>query len=424
MDTPVALVPPAVDVRMDLVQRVASSSGLQRSPRLRELLLFICERAIQNRTEELREQSIGCGVFGRRPDYSPGDDNIVRVEIRHLRKRLDEYFAGEGKDEPLTIVVPKGTYVPAFLPREVTPATEAPELAPVAVHAARPGWHWASVVLSVVLAVVCVGLWQTNRRLVLQSSGLASAGRAPIWQYLFNDDHQTFIVCADSTLVVAQTLMRHPVTLDQYLAGDYPNLPEAGALAQLLQKWQFTDMTDVRLVQRIYRLNADHWDKVSIRSARSTQIQDFKNGNIVLLGSSRSNPWDTLFEASLNFQFGFEEATRTPLILNRAPAPGEEREYRAARAGESGQAFSTIAFVPNLRHTGNVLIIAGSTGDSTEATGEFLTNPKTSAALVELLKAKNQGRLPYFEALLRSRMSAGVAQNAEIVGVRVLPGEI
>ena len=424
MDTPVTLVPPTVDVRLELVQRVAASTGFQRSPRLRELLLFICERAVQNRTEELREQSIGCGVFGRRPDYSPGEDNIVRVEIRHLRRRLDEYFAGEGKDEPLTIVVPKGTYVPVFLTREVPPAAEVPERAPVPVPATQRTWRWWPIALNVVLAVACVVLWQANRRLAVQSSALAPTGRAAIWQYLFNDDHQTFIVCADSTLVVAQTLMQRAVSLDQYLAGDYLDLPDKGSLAQLLPRWQFTDMTDVRLVQRIYRLNADHWDKVSIRSARSTQIQDFKNGNIVLLGSSRSNPWDTLFEASLNFQFGFDEASRTPLIRNRAPAPGEEREYRAARAGESGQAFSTIAFVPNLRHTGNVLIVAGSTGDSTEATGEFLTNPKTSAALVELLKAKNQGRLPYFEALLRSRMSAGVAQNAEIVGVRVLPGEI
>jgi hypothetical protein len=59
---------------------VARSASFQRSPRLRELLLYICERAIQNRPQDLREQQIGCGVFGRKPEYNPGEDNIVRVE--------------------------------------------------------------------------------------------------------------------------------------------------------------------------------------------------------------------------------------------------------------------------------------------------------------------------------------------------------
>src|SRR5258707_1237461 len=91
--------PPVVDLRWEVVQRVATSTLFQRSPRLRELLLYICERSIQNRTEELREQQIGCGVFGPKSDYNPGEDNIVRVEIRQLRKRLQEYFASEGKDD-------------------------------------------------------------------------------------------------------------------------------------------------------------------------------------------------------------------------------------------------------------------------------------------------------------------------------------
>src|SRR5216684_1230965 len=111
--------PPVVDLRWEVVQRVATSTLFQRSPRLRELLLYICERSIQNHPEELREQAIGCGVFGRKADYNPGEDNIVRVEIRQLRKRLEEYFAAEGKDEQIVILIPKGAYVPAFAPRPV-----------------------------------------------------------------------------------------------------------------------------------------------------------------------------------------------------------------------------------------------------------------------------------------------------------------
>src|SRR5579885_3242279 len=97
--------PASVDERWEVVHKVAGSASFQRSPRLRGLLIYICERAIQNRPEELREQQIGCGVFGRKPDYNPGEDNIVRVEMRQLRKRLEEYFATEGKNDPYSIVV-------------------------------------------------------------------------------------------------------------------------------------------------------------------------------------------------------------------------------------------------------------------------------------------------------------------------------
>ena len=70
------------------------------------------------RLENVREQPIGTRVFGRAPDYNLNEDNIVRVEARELRKRLETYFAGEGRNEPLLIEVPKGAYVPVFKLRE------------------------------------------------------------------------------------------------------------------------------------------------------------------------------------------------------------------------------------------------------------------------------------------------------------------
>ena len=135
MNTSVAPRTPAADARWELARTVAASTSFHRSPRLRELLLYICERTVQNRQAELREQQIGCAVFGRKPDYNPGEDNIVRVEIRQLRKRLEEYFATEGKDEPFVIVIPKGAYIPMFDPRacepvaaQAVPAVEAPKV--------------------------------------------------------------------------------------------------------------------------------------------------------------------------------------------------------------------------------------------------------------------------------------------------------
>jgi hypothetical protein len=430
MQTPTATAPALADARWELVQRVAGSASFQKSPRLRELLLHICERAIQNRPEDLREQLIGQRVFGRKADYSPGEDNIVRVEVRQLRKRLEDFFATEGKDEPVVIVIPKGAYVPGFEPRAPLPVmaeTSVPIPAPV-----RPSsWTaWTSSAVIVVLALVCLWLWQDNRiaRHDLAVIANADSNRGPLWPLLFNADQSTRVVCADSSLVAAQTILRRTLSLEEYLSRDYgataSRSPEAKTLLHSLPLWQFTDIADVRLVQGLYRLNANHWDKVSIRTAKTAELQDFKDGNAVILGSVRSNPWNRLFEPLLNFQFDFDEQSRMAFIRNKAPLAGEQPVYRAAKPGDSGEAYSIIALVPNLRHTGSVLVIAGTTGESTEATGEFITNREASAGLIDALLRKNQNRLPYFEVLLQSGTMAGVAKNPEVVAIRILSDAI
>jgi len=440
MSTPVAPSPPSVDNRWELVQRVAASAAFQRSPRQRELLQYVCERSLQNHPEQLREQSIGCAVFGRKADYNPGEDNIVRVEIRQLRKRLEDYFSNQGKDEPVVISIPKGAYVPRFEIRENEATHEATEVAVVVnqpTMQSRPGRTsllWLLLGAIVILALVSVFLWRDNRdkdrRLAAATRSVPE--RSALWPLLFNNDQPTFVVCADSTLVVAEWLLHRSISLDEYVSRDpaptSKRLNDTASLAESLafsrQRWQFTDITDVRLVQRLYRLNADHWDKVTVRSARTAQLQDFKNGNTVLLGSNRSNLWNRLFEPMLNFRFVYNEDARSAAIENMKPQAGEERLYHAARPGESGESYALIALVPNLRHNGSVLMIAGSTAEGTEAAGEFIMNSSTSKPYVDSLMKRNRNKLPYFEVLLRSGTLAGIAKNAEVVADRILPDGI
>jgi hypothetical protein len=66
-------------------------------------------------------------------------------------------------------------------------------------------------------------------------------------------------------------------------------------------------------------------------------------------------------------------------------------------------------------------MIAGTTGEGTESAGEFIMNPATSSGLINRLSARNKGRIPYFEILLKSGTLAGVAKNAEIVAEHLVP---
>ena len=97
------------------LQRLLASETFSRAPRLRAVLKFFIDSLLEGRAEEIHEQSIGQAVFGRPTGYSQGDDNIVRVNVRLLRVRLEEYYRAEGQDEPWQIAIPKGRYVPELI---------------------------------------------------------------------------------------------------------------------------------------------------------------------------------------------------------------------------------------------------------------------------------------------------------------------
>lgn len=99
-------------MRLDVVQRVASSPILKESKRLRELFLFLCERALHDPGMAIHEQEVGTEVFGRPADYDTSEDTLVRVHASRLRKKLQQYFSSEGLHEPIVIEIPKGGYPP------------------------------------------------------------------------------------------------------------------------------------------------------------------------------------------------------------------------------------------------------------------------------------------------------------------------
>src|ERR1039458_8664612 len=176
------------DDRWALVERVAASQIFQKSPRLREFLLYVCETTLRNHLEDVREQQIGVHVFNRRPDYNMSEDSIVRVQARELRKRLALYFDTEGKDEPLVISIPKGGYIPVFAPRGSIihklvadelhadlGAEEHPAAAPGSAPAPRFGWP---LLIAGALVVAIMG-WAVGTLFPLRQERVPSTAAVP-----------------------------------------------------------------------------------------------------------------------------------------------------------------------------------------------------------------------------------------------------
>jgi TolB-like protein len=96
------------------VARITASDLFAGAERLCRFLLFTVESKLDGRESHVKEYVLGRDVFDRGSDYDTRLDPIVRVEARRLRARLAEYYLGPGRDEPLRLEYPKGSYVPVF----------------------------------------------------------------------------------------------------------------------------------------------------------------------------------------------------------------------------------------------------------------------------------------------------------------------
>jgi len=145
-----------------------SSGALDRSQNLQKLLVYICRRYFDGQQDDLKEYTIATEALGRPPQFDQKKDSIVRVEIHRLRKRLAQYYADEGKDKAVEIVIPEGKYVPRFVSRadtviHVTPSRTLPSSplpsTNVATDRFRPYLWWATATV-VVLTIAGLLMWR------------------------------------------------------------------------------------------------------------------------------------------------------------------------------------------------------------------------------------------------------------------------
>jgi hypothetical protein len=418
--------PPQSDPRWKLVERVAASASFQRSKRVRDFLLFICERALDDPNAPIREPDIRKSVFGRSADPEDPEDTLVRVQASQLRKRLQVYFSTEGADEPLLVEVPKGSYTPLFRERPVErpgPAHPGPD-----VPAPPPPPRWrgrVSAATAAVLAVLCIVLLIQNRRLraTMPETPLSlSPSVDRLWRQMFGDA-RVYVVLSDSNATMFQDLIKYQLTLPEYQRQHFTALieerltdPAARVWATQLMNREFTSVADLHVARRLVTINTLQGRPSDVVVARHVDATRFESHNVVLAGPRRANPWLELYESKLNFRSRFTEGDRRAYLDNTAPQAGESATYQVVwnHAG-----YCRVAYLPNAAETHGVLILSGTDMSSSDAGSEFITSEHWVKPLLDDLGAKPGERIPYFEALLRAQLIlGGSAPNFERISLR------
>jgi TolB-like protein len=161
--------PTADDVRHQL-DRLLASAGFANAGRMSRFLKFVVDKTLAGEGERLKEYVIGIEVFDRDASYDPRLDSIVRVEAARLRAKLAEYYAGQGRGDPIVLSLPKGGYAPIVARTSGAPvANGAPrangaaalaaaqvERPPRQTHATRWGWAFGALLAAGAVAAAVV----------------------------------------------------------------------------------------------------------------------------------------------------------------------------------------------------------------------------------------------------------------------------
>ncbi len=429
-----------------LACRIAASKRLCKSDLLPRFLLYICEQTLMGNAQTISEQRIGIHIFNRPTDYNPGEDNIVRSYARMLRKRIDEYFESEGSHEPMRMVIPRGGYVPVFAtsrhssPGEIKdPDRDSTKVAPSTPSPVHPAPHpvaesevnesgvrsprqlvWATGLICLLIGCFLGSFawWAIHGRDRAATQELAD----PIWTELFQANRNTLIVPADSGLGILQNLTGRLISLETYANGSYfsgeKSLPgiDAGNLADLRQQ-RYTSVVDLNIVAELMQLPEISGGRAVIRYARSITAEDLKSSNVILLGSSHTNPWVSLFEDRMNFRLQYSSTVDRSLVLNVRPNGQEQTQYLNGSGEMANRTFGVIDYLPNLDGGGHVLIIQGLNMAATQAAADVLFYSPDMRPILDKARLPD-GSLRSFELLIQTNSIGATDPGAQIIATR------
>jgi hypothetical protein len=214
-------------------------------------------------------------------------------------------------------------------------------------------------------------------------------------------------------------------TLAEYLSRDF-NRETRGLSSERVDEVlnmgnrRYTSFVDLNIFRRLEQLPYATSGRLEVKYARDIQMNDLKQGNIILSGSRGANPWIELYEADMNFIGTNDAVHHTYCFTNRHPLAGETSNFSVTETDPKQRVLGVLAFLSNLDGSGNALIVEGNSMAGTEAIGDFLFDDD---ALLPFLRSvtRPNGTLSHFEVLIESNSVNGSAGPFHVLAYRKHP---
>ena len=432
----------SVEDGREAVRRIQQSEVFRGARALRHLVKFLAEKSLLGEADQLKEYSIGVDACGKGEDYDPREDSTVRIQAGRLRQKLAEYYKGEGKDDPIVVVLPKGGFRIDFLPRNepvaitepstevVAPATEKPS--PVVIT--KPGrWKVIALSLGALLGISLATLaWFVVdvRRDAGNQAALAhlwTPQMEQLWAPLL-DPERPVVVAISTPLFVGIEGLGYYRTVRTNRWEEAVDDPGLKAMLRGLKnpeispRHPYTGVADANAVFLLERLLA--LKKPDIFFSRNIDVtwRQLSDNNVLLIGSAR-------FSGELLQSL----PTRLRMTLDRDglrvldPQPGEKTLFadqanilQSASGTDDGEVYSLITHVAGPNGKGDVIAFSGNLNGGSLAAVEAFTNPDLGKVLVEKMRLPS-GEIPrYYQIGLKVKFRGGVPTDTSYLMHRVL----
>jgi hypothetical protein len=397
------------------VDRILHSRTFQNTEVLKRLLDYLARQALSGDAADLKEYTVGVEAFGKPATYDPQSDSSVRVQAGKLRQKLEEYYRVEGAGDPLRVELPKGHFRLEFHPQ----AAPRPDPTPAAERTSPSRrWLWAAALVVVLAAGIL--LWR---------GPLARTGGRERW----NSDMEAFwkpLLSSPRPIMVAigtplfekigNSFFRDPGLNTWEAAGQSERLKkvqEAAGESPVSPAYNYTGVGEAAGAFALSQLLAPQGRELAFQVSNQVNWEDIARNNMIFLGP----PKFALQTADLPVAQDFEISHGR--VQNLRPAPGEPQSFEEKWSPDRSRlevGHALITRIPGLHGTGEILILAGSSTESTRAAAEFVTRPEYMTPFVRYMRQSHGGVPDWFQVVVRARFRSLTPISIERVAFHVL----
>jgi len=405
------------------LRAILASPAFHGSRRCQQFLEFVCEKSLAGEGRTIKERTIAIDVFGRSPQTDLGEDTIVRVGAREVRKRLAQYYVTpEGVAAEVRIELPSGSYAPGFRYAVAAPEEIAAPPAPMV----RVRW-WNTTLVRIcglaTLAAITVFA-------VVALTGPSPNGAAfrLFWQPVLKSEEPLLIA-------VAHPIVYHPSSRAIRMSEE--GLPPQEAPTQRAIQVppdrltgsdfvpvfnQYVGFGDMVAANEVIAMLARNSKSVRVRMASNIGFADLQKAQTLLIGAV-TNRWTMELQQTWRFRFSWTPGTRTVIVDTQEP--GAKTENSGARqwsilASDDGSVPDDYVLVGRIRSSftgGFVLEAAGLKQFGTEAAGRLIVDPERLGAILRKLPAGWEGK--NVQLVLHVRVIGNTPAQPEVLASHV-----
>jgi hypothetical protein len=333
----------------------------------------VVEAYLDGSLDKVKERTIGFEVFHRDPAYDTNEDSVVRTTALDIRKRLAQYYAEEGHEQELRILLPPGSYVPEFRFPAVHPVALAE---PVAVEdirpAAKPGWiRWYWVVLALVPLLIA-GSW-------ILASHFRPTELDLFWKPLVDDGNEA-IICIEQPQRIYRFDGARFDELNEIMVGT-PTTPPPSDEVRQNTSIKLTELRsagdryfsngDLLAAIRVGALLSRKGKSFQVLSDRATSYHELRGRPAVLLGQF-NHKWMVDLEGGLRYRLYKDQARRIYQV--RDSVSGGKVIGETTAEENRPDEFVIVSRIFDASTEKMVIAVSGMTFRGTAAGGDFLTN--------------------------------------------------